>query len=110
MLFIEITMFFCFDKFNIFIKNDNFLWLSLYSVFWSFCSISCLPDLAEIADLSSISCSPAHHQDWVESAEAPPIPHSRGHPPCNSTPRSPKGKVLNQKNEDLGYVVWVSFV
>ncbi|CAM4729770.1 unnamed protein product [Leuciscus chuanchicus] len=41
---------------------------------------SCLPDLAEIPDLSSISCSPAH-----------PIPHSRGHPPCNSTPRSPKG-------------------
>uniref|UniRef100_A0A9J8BQR6 Protein kinase domain-containing protein n=1 Tax=Cyprinus carpio carpio TaxID=630221 RepID=A0A9J8BQR6_CYPCA len=53
-------------------------------------TISCLPDLAEIADLSSISCSPAHHQEWVESAEAPPIPLSRGHPPCNSTPRSPK--------------------
>ncbi|XP_016401862.1 uncharacterized protein LOC107734426 [Sinocyclocheilus rhinocerous] len=54
-------------------------------------TISCLPDLAEIADHSSISCSPAHHQEWVESAEAPPVPLSRGHPPCNSTPRSPKG-------------------
>ncbi|XDV54391.1 hypothetical protein PO909_022691 [Leuciscus waleckii] len=54
--------------------------LSLSSVLWFICLISCLPDLAEIPDLSSISCSPAH-----------PIPHSRGHPPCNSTPRSPKG-------------------
>ncbi|XP_067288827.1 inactive serine/threonine-protein kinase TEX14-like isoform X2 [Pseudorasbora parva] len=51
---------------------------------------SCLP--AEIADLSSISCSPAQHQKWLGSAEAPPIPHIRGHPPCNSTPRSPKGR------------------
>ncbi|XP_048036788.1 inactive serine/threonine-protein kinase TEX14-like isoform X2 [Megalobrama amblycephala] len=55
-------------------------------------NISCLPDLAEIADLSSISYSPAQHQKWVGSAEAPPIPHIRGHPPCNSTPRSPKGR------------------
>ncbi|KAG1970412.1 inactive serine/threonine-protein kinase TEX14-like [Pimephales promelas] len=55
-------------------------------------TLSCLPDLAEIADLSSISCSPAQHQKWLGSAEAPPIPHSRGHPPCNSTPRSPKGR------------------
>ncbi|XP_043107086.1 uncharacterized protein LOC122353190 isoform X2 [Puntigrus tetrazona] len=54
-------------------------------------TISCLPDLAEIADLSSISCSPAHRLEWAESAESPPIPLSRGHPPCNSTPRSPKG-------------------
>ncbi|XP_050977727.1 uncharacterized protein LOC127172487 isoform X2 [Labeo rohita] len=64
---------------------------------------SCLPDLAEIADLSSISCSPAHHQDWVESAEAPPIPHSRGHPPCNSTPRSPKaGRRTHLKDVQVG--------
>ncbi|XP_077098427.1 uncharacterized protein tex14 isoform X1 [Siphateles boraxobius] len=55
-------------------------------------TLSCLPDLAEIADLSSISCSPAQHQKWLGSAEAPPIPHSRKHPPCNSTPRSPKGR------------------
>ncbi|XP_016119102.1 uncharacterized protein [Sinocyclocheilus grahami] len=54
-------------------------------------TISCLPDLAEIADHSSISCSPAYHQEWVESAEGPPIPLSRGHSHCNSTPRSPKG-------------------
>ncbi|KAK2871029.1 hypothetical protein Q8A67_023556 [Cirrhinus molitorella] len=63
---------------------------------------SCLPDLAEIADLSSISCSPAHHQDWVESAEAPPIPHCRGHPPCNSTPRSPKGRRTHLQDVHVG--------
>ncbi|XP_073771095.1 inactive serine/threonine-protein kinase TEX14 isoform X2 [Danio rerio] len=51
----------------------------------------CVSGLAEIADLSSISYSPAQLQVWVESVEAPPISHSRGHPTCNSTPRSPKG-------------------
>ncbi|XP_042588770.1 uncharacterized protein LOC109096416 isoform X4 [Cyprinus carpio] len=63
---------------------------------------SCLPDLAEIADLSSISCSPANHLVWVESAEAPPIPLSRGHPPCNSTPRSPKGHRTHLKDVQVG--------
>ncbi|KTF89613.1 hypothetical protein cypCar_00020367 [Cyprinus carpio] len=62
----------------------------------------CLPDLAEIADLSSISCSPANHLVWVESAEAPPIPLSRGHPPCNSTPRSPKGHRTHLKDVQVG--------
>ncbi|XP_073685337.1 uncharacterized protein tex14 [Garra rufa] len=61
---------------------------------------SCLPDLAEIADLSSISCSPGQHQ--VESVEAPPIPHSRGHPPCNSTPRSPKGRRTHFEDMQVG--------
>lgn len=75
------------------------LWLSLSSVlWWFFFSISCLPDLAEIADLSSITYSPAQHQKWVGSAEAPPVPHIRGHPPCNSTPRSPKGMKWIKKN------------
>ncbi|XP_016133795.1 uncharacterized protein [Sinocyclocheilus grahami] len=65
-------------------------------------TISCLPDLAEIADLSSISCSPANHLEWVESAEAPPIPLSRGHPPCNSTPRSPKSHRTHLKDVQVG--------
>ncbi|TRY98670.1 hypothetical protein DNTS_033427 [Danionella cerebrum] len=51
---------------------------------------SCLPDV-DIADLSSISYSPARCQKWVESTEVPPIPQIRGLPTCNSTPRSPKG-------------------
>ncbi|XP_058645760.1 uncharacterized protein LOC131548481 isoform X1 [Onychostoma macrolepis] len=65
-------------------------------------TISCLPDLADIADLSSISCSPAHQLEWVESAEALPIPLSRGHPPCNSTPRSPKGHRTHLKDVQVG--------
>ncbi|XP_051540417.1 inactive serine/threonine-protein kinase TEX14-like [Myxocyprinus asiaticus] len=64
--------------------------------------ISCLPDLAEIADLSSISCSPAQHQQWVESTTVPPISHTRGHPPCNSTPRSPRGRRTYLRDVQVG--------
>ncbi|KAA0704087.1 Inactive serine/threonine-protein kinase TEX14 [Triplophysa tibetana] len=53
---------------------------------------SCLPDMAEIADLSSIPCSPTHHQELVGSQGALPASQSRGHPPCNSTPRSPRDR------------------
>ncbi|MCJ8742154.1 hypothetical protein PDJAM_G00078780 [Pangasius djambal] len=40
--------------------------------------------VADIADLSSITCSPAQLQEW-----AGPSPRSTHFPPCNSTPRSP---------------------
>ncbi|KAI7793766.1 putative inactive serine/threonine-protein kinase TEX14 [Triplophysa rosa] len=59
---------------------------------------SCLPDVAEIADLSSILCSPTQHQEWVGPPGAPPTSQSRGHPPCNSTPRSPRGRRTNLRN------------
>ncbi|KAK7120668.1 hypothetical protein R3I94_020605 [Phoxinus phoxinus] len=61
---------------------------------------SCLQDFVEIADLSSITYSPAQRQKCLGSAEAPPIHHSRGHPPCNSTPRSPKGRRTLQDVQD----------
>ncbi|XP_072515635.1 inactive serine/threonine-protein kinase TEX14 [Salminus brasiliensis] len=44
---------------------------------------------ADIADLSSITCSPAELQEWAGQDGAPPSPHSTRFPPCNSTPRSP---------------------
>ncbi|KAF5890778.1 inactive serine/threonine-protein kinase TEX14 isoform X1, partial [Clarias magur] len=45
--------------------------------------------VADIADLSSISCSPAHLQEWVVHNGAPPTARSTHFPPCNSTPRNP---------------------
>ncbi|KAL6472083.1 hypothetical protein MHYP_G00182710 [Metynnis hypsauchen] len=45
--------------------------------------------VADIADLSSITCSPAQLQEWAGQDGAPPSPHSMRFPPCNSTPRSP---------------------
>ncbi|KAL7846295.1 hypothetical protein SRHO_G00212750 [Serrasalmus rhombeus] len=45
--------------------------------------------VADIADLSSITCSPAQLQEWAGQDGAPPSPRSTRFPPCNSTPRSP---------------------
>lgn len=45
--------------------------------------------MADIDDLSSITCSPAQLQEWVGQTGAPPSPQSTRFPPCNSTPRSP---------------------
>ncbi|KAI4880430.1 hypothetical protein NFI96_018421, partial [Prochilodus magdalenae] len=46
-------------------------------------------EVTDIADLSSITCSPAQLQEWAGQDGAPPSPHSMRFPPCNSTPRSP---------------------
>ncbi|KAL7848514.1 hypothetical protein AOLI_G00232320 [Acnodon oligacanthus] len=45
--------------------------------------------VADIADLSSITYSPAQLQEWAGQGGAPPSPRSTRFPPCNSTPRSP---------------------
>ncbi|XP_061105395.1 inactive serine/threonine-protein kinase TEX14-like [Conger conger] len=50
-----------------------------------------LPDLADLAELSSITCSPTQHQEWAGQAPQRPSPLSRRPAPCNSTPRSPVG-------------------
>uniref|UniRef100_A0A4W5RW95 Protein kinase domain-containing protein n=1 Tax=Hucho hucho TaxID=62062 RepID=A0A4W5RW95_9TELE len=50
------------------------------------CLYSGLPDLA---DVSSITCSPAQHNEWLGQASLHPSPMKRWPPPCYSTPRSP---------------------
>ncbi|XP_049325041.1 inactive serine/threonine-protein kinase TEX14 [Astyanax mexicanus] len=45
--------------------------------------------MQDLADLSSITCSPAQHQEWSGQNGSPPSPHRTRFPPCNSTPRSP---------------------
>ncbi|XP_064209239.1 inactive serine/threonine-protein kinase TEX14-like [Anguilla rostrata] len=50
-----------------------------------------LPDLAELAELSSITCSPAQNQEWAGQPALRPSPLGRRPAPCNSTPRSPVG-------------------
>ncbi|XP_023823974.1 inactive serine/threonine-protein kinase TEX14 isoform X1 [Salvelinus sp. IW2-2015] len=45
-----------------------------------------LPDLA---DVSSITCSPAQHHEWLGQERLQPSPLNRRPPPCYSTPRSP---------------------
>ncbi|XP_029556151.1 inactive serine/threonine-protein kinase TEX14 isoform X1 [Salmo trutta] len=45
-----------------------------------------LPDLA---DVSSITCSPAQHHEWLGQERLHPSPLNRQPPPCYSTPRSP---------------------
>nr|XP_046180354.1 inactive serine/threonine-protein kinase TEX14-like isoform X4 [Oncorhynchus gorbuscha] len=45
-----------------------------------------LPDLA---DVSSIMCSPAQHHEWLGQERLQPSPLNRRPPPCYSTPRSP---------------------
>ncbi|KAJ8342912.1 hypothetical protein SKAU_G00328400 [Synaphobranchus kaupii] len=50
-----------------------------------------VPDLAELAELSSITRSPAQHQEWAGQASLRPSLLSRRPAPCNSTPRSPVG-------------------
>ncbi|KAG7483801.1 hypothetical protein MATL_G00042170 [Megalops atlanticus] len=52
---------------------------------------SCLPEMAELAELSSITCSPAQHQEWAGQESQQPSPFGRRAAPCNSTPRSPEG-------------------
>ncbi|XP_062341249.1 inactive serine/threonine-protein kinase TEX14-like isoform X2 [Osmerus eperlanus] len=47
------------------------------------------PNLSDLAELSSITCSPGQLQDWVDQEKQPPSPLNRRPPPCNSTPRSP---------------------
>ncbi|KAM9456082.1 inactive serine/threonine-protein kinase TEX14 isoform 2-T2 [Clarias gariepinus] len=44
---------------------------------------------ADIADLSSIGCTPAHLQEWVVQNGASLTACSTRIPPCNSTPRNP---------------------
>ncbi|XP_053500639.1 inactive serine/threonine-protein kinase TEX14-like isoform X3 [Ictalurus furcatus] len=53
-------------------------------------SVHTTSHMADIADLSSITCSPAQLQEWVGQNEARPSPHSTHFPPCNSTPCSPR--------------------
>ncbi|KAM6970092.1 uncharacterized protein tex14 [Aplochiton taeniatus] len=53
-----------------------------------------LPYLAELADLSSITCSPAQLQERL-----PPSPLHRRPPPCNSTPRSPDNELSVESAE-----------
>lgn len=65
--------------------------MSIESYYYCFVTISCLPDMAEIADLSSIPCSPTQHQELVGPPGPLPTSQSRGHPTSNSTPRSPRG-------------------
>ncbi|XP_058268404.1 inactive serine/threonine-protein kinase TEX14-like [Hemibagrus wyckioides] len=45
--------------------------------------------MADMAELSSITCSPAQLQECVGQNEALPSPHNTHLPACNSTPRSP---------------------
>ncbi|XP_035636053.1 inactive serine/threonine-protein kinase TEX14-like isoform X1 [Oncorhynchus keta] len=45
-----------------------------------------LPDLA---DVSSIMCSPTQHHEWLGQERLQPSPLNRRPPPCYSTPRSP---------------------
>ncbi|KAK3549986.1 hypothetical protein QTP86_016941, partial [Hemibagrus guttatus] len=45
--------------------------------------------MADIAELSSITCSPAQLQEWVGQNGALPSPRNTHLPACNSTPRSP---------------------
>ncbi|XP_055064146.2 uncharacterized protein tex14 isoform X2 [Misgurnus anguillicaudatus] len=62
--------------------------------------VQSLPDMAEIADLSSISHSPTQHQEWVGPTGA--TSQSRGHRPCNSTPRSPRSRRMYRRNVQVG--------
>ncbi|KAK6317222.1 hypothetical protein J4Q44_G00126220 [Coregonus suidteri] len=45
--------------------------------------------LLDLADVSSITCSPAQHQEWLGQERLHPSPLNRRPPPCYSTPRSP---------------------
>ncbi|XP_062869995.1 inactive serine/threonine-protein kinase TEX14-like isoform X3 [Trichomycterus rosablanca] len=47
--------------------------------------------VTDIAEISSIACSPAQYLEWAGLAGAPPSTRGTRLPPCNSTPRSPVG-------------------
>ncbi|XP_070290519.1 inactive serine/threonine-protein kinase TEX14 isoform X5 [Salvelinus sp. IW2-2015] len=55
-----------------------------------------LPDLA---DVSSITCSPAQHHEWLGQERLQPSPLNRRPPPCYSTPRSPEDELVSDEEE-----------